>query len=352
MTANPYVVLGTYGNYLFVKERGSDGKDVRADDDIYKYMYVHKDHVNASTFTLNPSSKEIVCGESFTIKPSVSAEFVSWSSNNKDIADVKNGVVTANNSGRTGAVTITATGLGKTATCRVTVKDLTLDKILDNIDKSANILSERKATAKAAAEALYKEGFKERAFIAGFLAQIAKEGSFGNFEIYWGGSNQSYMVYLVNNHNYEARFGCAGPGYSRPYPYSVVSIYQLPRPSGTNNGYSDNLKTVRALSDRLKTANVGRTEPNWHAFGLGMVQWTRARNIRLIEQFYEKEAAGRDTITQAEVMRAETNCMIYELTKDSNYTSIYRDWSKGSNLILFPNKAIDNRTKMWYNKRG
>lgn len=84
-----------------------------------------------TSVTLNASSRTMIVGNMFTLKATVkptnaSNNTVTWSSSNKSVASVSSsGVVTAN---KAGTATITAkTSNGKTATCSITVKALTLE---------------------------------------------------------------------------------------------------------------------------------------------------------------------------------------------------------------------------------
>jgi len=200
--------------------------------------------------------------------------------------------------------------------------DWSLAKMLSNIENSSNIIgSEKKASCKAVAQAMFENGF-ELSFIAGMLGNIMREAAAGEFEIYWGSSYQSYMLNLVNNHNYEARFGCAGPGYGRPFPYNQVFIYNMPQ---------DNLTTVRALVE-LKQGT----------FGLGMVQWTDYARITTLLDLYKEVNGGGNTITEAQVRQAEGLMITRELLNHSIYKTIYPNWKSANSSNLNSQTAAYN----------
>ncbi|MCL2141190.1 MAG: phage tail tip lysozyme [Dehalococcoidia bacterium] len=192
---------------------------------------------------------------------------------------------------------------------------LDIARLLNNIENSSNINTrEKKDSCKAAAQAMFESGF-ELSFIAGMLGNIMKEAAAGEFEIYWGGSSQSYMLNLVNNHNYEARFG-------RASPYKQVFIDNMPQ---------DNLTTVRALVD-LKQG----------LFGLGMVQWTDYSRITTLLDLYKEVNGGGNTITATQVRRAEGLMITRELLNHNIYKSIYPNWKSANSSDLNSQTAAYN----------
>lgn len=90
--------------------------------------------VNVSSVSVSPTSKSIIPGETFTITPTVSPanatdKTVSWTSSATSKATVTSaGVVTGVAAG-TSTITCTTTDRGKTATCAVTVYDVTLQAL-------------------------------------------------------------------------------------------------------------------------------------------------------------------------------------------------------------------------------
>lgn len=87
--------------------------------------------LNHDTYTLSITSeiKNPTVTLSITTDPvSFSSETISWSSEDENIATVKNGVVTAIS---VGSVKITATVLNKTASCLITVEKTIFDNVID-----------------------------------------------------------------------------------------------------------------------------------------------------------------------------------------------------------------------------
>jgi hypothetical protein len=117
------------------------------------------------------------------------------------------------------------------------------------------------------------------------LANIMREGSFGQFEI---AGDQRYLQYFINNHDYVNRF-------SRKYIYdadvTIKELYDMARsrPSGAEN-----------------------------VFGLGVIQWTdQSRFFHLLEE-YERVSGGTGRITLEQVIEAESQMMIQELRSGSH----------------------------------
>ena len=86
--------------------------------------------VNVTGVEVSPTSKAIVPGETFDITPTISPsnatdKSVSWSSSASDKASVSSGTVTGVAAG-TATITCTTTDGSHTATCAVTVRDVTL----------------------------------------------------------------------------------------------------------------------------------------------------------------------------------------------------------------------------------
>ena len=90
-----------------------------------------------------------------------------------------------------------------------------------------------------------------------------------------------------------------------------------------DNMPQDNLTTVRALVE-LKQGS----------FGLGTVQWTDYSRITTLLDLYKEVNGGGNTITEAQVMRAEGLMITRELLNHSTYKTIYPNWksANGSNL--------------------
>lgn len=83
--------------------------------------------VKVTKIKLNKKSASIMKGKTLTLKATISPanatnKNVTWKSSNKKVATVKNGVVTAVAKG-TATITVTTKDGGKTATCKITVKN-------------------------------------------------------------------------------------------------------------------------------------------------------------------------------------------------------------------------------------
>jgi len=136
-------------------------------------------------------------------------------------------------------------------------------------------------------QVLLDEGY-EPAFVAGMLANIMREGSFGQFENSNYISNPSampaYLRYFVDNHDYGSRFSNR---IITDVDASLLEIYNMVA-NAPGHGNSDNI------------------------FGLGVFQWTnRPRNLPLIRAY--RTVAGDDRITLEQVIEAEIRHMITEL---------------------------------------
>lgn len=181
-------------------------------------------------------------------------------------------------------------------------------KMLSNLDVwfSANYRS-KKAACIGMAETLLDNRY-EPAFVAGVLANIACEGTFGIFENVWGYTPQRLLqVYpgLANaghSHNYIAhmkgfaQYDSCGHSHSEYGNFSGKLVY---------NGMS-----LAALGNMLYAYQA----EGWKAkFGMGSIQWSAVRALTLYR--YYREAAGTsDNITYAQCMEAEKQCVLYELT--------------------------------------
>lgn len=97
-------------------------------DNIEIYNEIVESHIPTTSIALNPSTIDILQGETSTLTPifeplDATNQNLTWTSNDESIATVVNGVVTASSTA-TGTVTITATttdGTNLSATCTVNV---------------------------------------------------------------------------------------------------------------------------------------------------------------------------------------------------------------------------------------
>ena len=163
-------------------------------------------------------------------------------------------------------------------------------------------------------QALLNEGH-EPAFVAGMLANIMREGSFGQFENSNYATNPAampqYLRYFVDNHNYTERF-------SNRYIYDLDitpnELYEI-------------------------TSNSPNTE---NIFGLGVVQWTHvSRFFPLLQLYIEATGGGARRITRAEVIESEMLMMIRELREGGSHNFIYRDWHLANSNVNSEDAAFN-----------
>lgn len=100
--------------------------------------------VEVESVSLSQKEATLTVGKTLTLTASVLPEnatdkTVAWSSNNTDVATVKDGVVTAV---KTGSASITATAGGKNASCTITVKEEYIDVTSITLDKTSYSLLE------------------------------------------------------------------------------------------------------------------------------------------------------------------------------------------------------------------
>lgn len=187
---------------------------------------------------------------------------------------------------------------------------LSNEEIIANLQncKDTSVLSSSKKTAMVTmADALLGEDYHP-AFVAGVLANIYYEGTFGKFESskYSNGGAPAYLVYMDENHDYRSK-------YSGKLIYNDISLSEL--------------------SELLDVLSAG----GWKGkFGLGSVQWTGGRTKNLVK-LYIQEAAGSDTITKEQVIAAEVKMIKSELA--GAYKSIYTKWQSTYDDTLYTDDA-------------
>ena len=161
-------------------------------------------------------------------------------------------------------------------------------RMMNNVANDATLRIEsadRREAMVVVGRTLLANGY-EPAFAAGMMANVMREGNFGQFE---GAGNQAYLQYFITNHNYVTRF-------SRQHLYNVdITLQEL----------------------RRMTENA----PNpTNIFGLGILQWTnRPRFFSLLNQ-YEIVSGGTGRITRDQVVEAETRQMMLELPGHGMHT--------------------------------
>lgn len=179
----------------------------------------------------------------------------------------------------------------------------TTSKIVQRLknDTSLGMSNEKKATAVAMAYELEKAGYPE-SFIAGMLGNILSEGNHGLFErsAYSNPAEKpKYLVYMDENYDYRNKY----------------------------SGQNVEGKSLSGLYSLICELEAGGYEGK---FGLGCIQWTGSRTKTLIETYMEV-ANGSDTISKADISKAEGLMMIKELEK--SYSYVYNGWkNKNSNV--------------------
>lgn len=174
--------------------------------------------------------------------------------------------------------------------------DVSNSQMVKNLKNSS--LS-KKDTLAAMAEVLLNDGFAP-AFVAGVLGNILEEGACGIFE-YSTYTNPelkpAYLVYMEENYDYQNT-------YSGKYIYNGFSLSKV---------YNMILE-------------LGPTGANGYGscFGLGCLQWTDYTRIKRLLENYMAAAGGADTITLAQVQKAEGVTVSYEL--NGPYSRVYTAW--------------------------
>ena len=194
-----------------------------------------------------------------------------------------------------GNVPISVTGFnsdGQFATDSVSVHVSrgAFSRMMENLARDTTLRvpsDERRHSMVVMGQTLLNEGY-EPAFVAGMLANIMREGSFGQFESSNYVTNPSampqYLRYFVDNHDYGNRFSNR---VITDIDASLIEIYNMVL-NAPGHGDSDNI------------------------FGLGVFQWTnRPRILPLLRNY--RAVAGDRGITLAQVEEAEIKQMISEL---------------------------------------
>lgn len=170
-------------------------------------------------------------------------------------------------------------------------------QMLQNLQNSS---LRKKDTLVAMAQVMLDDGFAP-AFVAGVLGNIIEEGACGLFEssayVTRPELEPDYLVYMDENYDYRN-------------VYSGQYIYK---------GFS--LTEVYAMVLEL---GPGGANGRGSCFGLGCMQWTSYNRIKRLLENYLAVAGGADTITMAQVQRAEGLTISYELK--NTYKSVYTSW--------------------------
>ena len=198
--------------------------------------------------------------------------------------------------------------VSNTASCTTLSDSSYYQTVLDNIQNSTVIYSDKKAACIAVARELLENDF-EISYISGILANICYEGNTGIFEYYnenvdYHPNFDSYLR-LYYNTTYVDEF-------SGKYIYNknVTDVYDIFCDLDNMNWYYNDIR-------------IGT--------GMGCIGWSFQRALDLV-RVYREINNNSTTITLEQTMMAESLMVLRELTTD--YIKIYNNWraANGSNL--------------------
>jgi len=195
-----------------------------------------------------------------------------------------------------------------------------IQQMLNKLSKSSSIPASRMPGALATAKAMLEAGFQP-AFVAGMLANICNEGNPGQFEssAYITNLEPSYLKNMDAHYNYRNL-------YSGQYIYSK------------------NMTTVANMINALNKAGWKASDGSRMGFGLGGVQWTFQRTYTLFQE-YLKANGGASTITQAQVIQAEAQMILNELSSKA-YSGIRASWMTANANLNTQTAAYDAAARL------
>lgn len=179
-----------------------------------------------------------------------------------------------------------------------------IDRLIN--DTSLGLSQDKKNTMIYIADILLKEGYDSR-FIAGVLANILAEGTFGLFESSAYISNPSaepaYLKHVDKYYNYRTEF-------------SGKNIMQV--------GVEKTKNLIDALVNEDRN-NDGKLDRQIGSFGFGSVQWTWGRTLGVIDCYIE--VCGLKSFpTQEQCQKAEGLFIVKELNGDYYNKRVYQKW--------------------------
>ena len=291
-----------------------------------------------SKVTLSSGKMTMNAGETETLKaklPKGTASQIAWESSDAAVVAVDaNGLVTAVGPGE--ATVRAKTFNGKTAKCKITVNQSegspTAAKMVANLRASS--LGAKKDAIASVVGLLISAGF-EPAFAAGVGANVYSEGTYGMFE------SSKY----IKNYLKRPRYFCyldGGDYYTqKDGEYVLTAVYMAKEDMasytgeaearerfGAENYYRDNFsgKYVQNIDlNELETFMNALAKGKWEGkFGVGIVQWTGGRTMKLLSFYRQHAGAGSATITAEQVMAAENEMILYDFKGD--YAKVYTAW--------------------------
>ena len=268
--------------------------------------------------------------------PSDNTDEISYTSSDDSIASVDQfGKVTGVGFG-TAVITVKTNDGGKTAKCKITVNQSegspTAAKMVANLRASS--LGAKKDAIASVVGLLISAGF-EPAFAAGVGANVYSEGTYGMFE------SSKY----IKNYLKRPRYFCyldGGDYYTqKDGEYVLTAVYMAKEDMasytgeaearerfGAENYYRDNFsgKYVQNIDlNELETFMNALAKGKWEGkFGVGIVQWTGGRTMKLLSFYRQHAGAGSATITAEQVMAAENEMILYDFKGD--YAKVYTAW--------------------------
>jgi hypothetical protein len=196
-----------------------------------------------------------------------------------------------------------------------------LQKTLNNIDKSKNIPVAKKEPAKALAKVMLEKKY-DLAFVAGMLANVCHEGEAGKFEssAYKSKPEPSYLLMMDTYYGYRNK-------YSGQYVFNkdLTAVDKM-------------VTTLNVNGWKIKTS--GKDNGKRAGFGLGSVQWTWKRAYTLV-QMYKEANGGKAKIGKDQTIQAEAKMVTTELLS-KQYKSIYESWKSNNVKALATQAAAYN----------
>lgn len=192
-----------------------------------------------------------------------------------------------------------------------------------NSNVEAILRNEGYSTSKAigmsyAYEQARKQGWSKQ-FAVGLMANIAAEGSPGQFEGNWGSSYWNKCTQAVKN----------------------LALHNLCVDSTSGYAHASSAAEARSWAETW----LNGTDPNTSGPGVGSIQWSEPSRRRGILELYLKRAS---TWTEAEIVAIETEYMVYEINNRSLNTNATDAGDAAKDVCLhyeIPNHASTEAVK-------
>ena len=357
------VVSVSRGGLLTAKKKGTAKITVKTHNGL-KFKLTVKVVKAPAKVTLSAGKLSLAVGKSAALKaklPKGTYSPITWRSSDAGVASVDaDGNVQALKAGK---AQITATTFnGKSAACTVTVTEpaatqenpgsvapnLTNAQMVANL-RASSALGGKKNAICSVAEMMLNAGY-EPAFVAGLCANVYSEGSYGFFE------SSKYIANYLKRPKYFCYLD-GGDYYKKDSSgkYVLTTVYLAPEEIATYTGtveakprfgaanyYRDNWSGKKVwncdLNELQKFMDV-LTEGKWQGkFGLGVTQWTGGRTRKLMKLYRKHAGENSATITEAQVIAAENEMILYDLNGD--YKKVYTGWrSENKSALHCPEAA-------------